>query len=304
LYAPFGEITNEHNSSFGNGVIPKYSFNAKELDEETGMYYYEARYMAPPVFISRDPLFEKYPTISPYTYCANNPVKYVDPTGEEFGDYYDLKGNYLGWDGRWDDNVYIVKDDFVNKNSNGTIKTDEMNPLLKTTYKTLETICTVFYKAWTNGGKNEEPAVVVEGLLSIYGKTGGVGSDGKDECYLPPVPEPLKGFRITSIHSHPFKLNTDNVFEKPAYHVVEPSDDDINTFRNQDINIIIGYVYKPKKNSEAYPNSSEKIGAVFYNANSVEIMRMRMHSIFKIIGNRARAKQNRFNMFIKNHLKQ
>ena len=83
LYAPFGEITNEYNNSFGNGVIPKYSFNAKELDEETGMYYYEARYMAPPVFISRDPLFEKYPTISPYTYCANNPVKFIDPTGEE-----------------------------------------------------------------------------------------------------------------------------------------------------------------------------------------------------------------------------
>ena len=83
LYAPFGEITNEYNSSWQSGVLPKYSFNAKELDEETGMYYYEARYMAPPVFISRDPLFEKYPTISPYTYCANNPVKYVDPTGEE-----------------------------------------------------------------------------------------------------------------------------------------------------------------------------------------------------------------------------
>jgi RHS repeat-associated protein len=82
LYAPFGEITNEYNSGFGNNVLPKYSFNAKELDEETGMYYYEARYMAPPVFISRDPLFEKYPTFSPYAYCANNPIKYIDPTGE------------------------------------------------------------------------------------------------------------------------------------------------------------------------------------------------------------------------------
>jgi hypothetical protein len=26
-------------------------------------------------------MFEKYPSISPYTYCANNPVIYVDPTG-------------------------------------------------------------------------------------------------------------------------------------------------------------------------------------------------------------------------------
>lgn len=61
--------------------LPKYFFNAKELDEETGMYYYEARYYKPPVFTSRDPLFEKYFWMSPYAYCANNPVKYVDPSG-------------------------------------------------------------------------------------------------------------------------------------------------------------------------------------------------------------------------------
>ncbi|MBP7102689.1 MAG: hypothetical protein KBA86_05515 [Bacteroidales bacterium] len=29
-------------------------------------------------------MFEKYPSISPYTYCANNPMKYVDPTGEDW----------------------------------------------------------------------------------------------------------------------------------------------------------------------------------------------------------------------------
>ena len=85
LYAPFGEITTEYNVNFGNNVIPKYSFNAKELDEETGMFYYEARYYAPPTFTSRDPLFEKYFWKSPYAYCANNPVKYVDPSGEAYG---------------------------------------------------------------------------------------------------------------------------------------------------------------------------------------------------------------------------
>jgi RHS repeat-associated protein len=56
-------------------------FNAKELDEENGMYYYGARYYAPPMFISRDPLFEKYPWMSPYAYTMNNPVRYIDPSG-------------------------------------------------------------------------------------------------------------------------------------------------------------------------------------------------------------------------------
>ena len=82
LYAPFGEITTEYNANFGNNILPKYSFNAKELDEETGMYYYEARYYKPPVFTSRDPMFEKYFWMTPYGYCANNPVKYVDPNGK------------------------------------------------------------------------------------------------------------------------------------------------------------------------------------------------------------------------------
>jgi RHS repeat-associated protein len=83
LYAPFGELMYEHDPSWQNNRVPKYAFNAKELDEENGMYYYSARYYAPPTFISRDPMFEDYPSISPYTYCANNPVNVIDPTGED-----------------------------------------------------------------------------------------------------------------------------------------------------------------------------------------------------------------------------
>jgi RHS repeat-associated protein len=86
LYAPFGELMYEHDPLWQNNRVPKYSFNAKELDEENGMYYYSARYYAPPTFISRDPMFEKYPSISPYTYCANNPMKFVDPTGKAIKD--------------------------------------------------------------------------------------------------------------------------------------------------------------------------------------------------------------------------
>ena len=56
-------------------------FSAKELDEESQMYYFEARYYDPPTFISSDPLFEKYPWISRYAYCANNPIRYIDPDG-------------------------------------------------------------------------------------------------------------------------------------------------------------------------------------------------------------------------------
>ena len=97
LYAPFGEITNEYNSSFGNNVLPKYSFNAKELDEETGMYYYEARYYQPPTFTSRDVLFEEKPWLTPYHYCSNNPVVRVDPTGMMDDWYKSEDGKTVIW---------------------------------------------------------------------------------------------------------------------------------------------------------------------------------------------------------------
>ena len=41
-------------------------------------------------WLSVDPLADKYPNLSPYAYCAWNPVKLVDPDGEELTDFYDI----------------------------------------------------------------------------------------------------------------------------------------------------------------------------------------------------------------------
>ncbi|MFV0505156.1 MAG: RHS repeat-associated core domain-containing protein [Bacteroidales bacterium] len=62
-----------------------YLFNGKELDEETGLYYYGARYYNPRISLwyGVDPMFDKYPSMNPYNYCANNPVMLVDPDGRE-----------------------------------------------------------------------------------------------------------------------------------------------------------------------------------------------------------------------------
>ena len=63
-----------------------YKFNAKELDSETGLYYYGARYYNPRVSVwyGVDPLAEKYPSWSPYNYALDNPIKYIDPDGRDF----------------------------------------------------------------------------------------------------------------------------------------------------------------------------------------------------------------------------
>ena len=60
-----------------------YKFNGKELDEQTGYYYYGARYYDPgaSIFLSVDPLAEKMPQWNPYSYTFNNPINFTDPTG-------------------------------------------------------------------------------------------------------------------------------------------------------------------------------------------------------------------------------
>ncbi len=79
-YIPYGEVFIEERNGVWN---TPYLFNAKELDEETGLYYYGARYLNPKDtrWLSVDPMFEKYAGMSPYNYCAGNPVKLVDPNG-------------------------------------------------------------------------------------------------------------------------------------------------------------------------------------------------------------------------------
>ena len=88
-YIPYGEVfVEERNNSFSTN----YLFNAKELDNETGLYYYGARYLGPTgaMWLSVDPMWEKYAGMSPYNYCMGNPVKMVDPTGREVEDVDDL----------------------------------------------------------------------------------------------------------------------------------------------------------------------------------------------------------------------
>ena len=83
-YVPFGEVFIEERNSVWN---TPYLFNAKEFDEETGMYYYGARYYEPrlSLWMSTDPREEDDVNISTYAYCGDNPIRFKDPDGEIFG---------------------------------------------------------------------------------------------------------------------------------------------------------------------------------------------------------------------------
>ena len=81
-YFPYGGLMVEERSS---GTENPYLFNGKELDLETGLYYYGARYYDPNTSIweGLDTLAEKYPNMSGYAYTAANPIMYIDPDGRE-----------------------------------------------------------------------------------------------------------------------------------------------------------------------------------------------------------------------------
>ena len=83
-YYPFGMAFAE--TSADEQKKQPYKYNRKELDQELGLntYDYSARYFDPalPRFTTVDPLAEKYYSISPYAYVANNPINAVDIRGD------------------------------------------------------------------------------------------------------------------------------------------------------------------------------------------------------------------------------
>jgi RHS repeat-associated protein len=81
-YIAFGEVLfEEHASSFKS----PYLFNGKELDRETNLSYYGARYhdKKTSLWLSVDEKMEKYPNTGAYVFTANNPIMFIDPDGKD-----------------------------------------------------------------------------------------------------------------------------------------------------------------------------------------------------------------------------
>ena len=94
-YLPFGEpFVDQHPA----GYQERFRFTGKERDEETGYGYFGARYMdheLTAMWLSVDPMADKYPSISPYAYCAWNPVILIDPDGMKFDSVSQIEVNKL-----------------------------------------------------------------------------------------------------------------------------------------------------------------------------------------------------------------
>ena len=113
MYSPSSTYRQTSSNITPLGEASTVPFNAKQKDHESGYHYYGARYYDSELltgWLSVDPMADKYPGLSPYAYCAGNPVKLVDPDGREIGWYIDKDGTVIGKDGVDDDRIYMVND--------------------------------------------------------------------------------------------------------------------------------------------------------------------------------------------------
>jgi len=129
-YDPFGFVTTQTNWYPTGAFKNKFLYNGKELQDDqlagvkVDWYDYGARFYDPQIgrWMVVDPLAEKWRRISPYNYCVDNPMRFIDPDGMEINDpndYFDINtGQKIGTDKDLINNDIrlISKEDWVKKN--------------------------------------------------------------------------------------------------------------------------------------------------------------------------------------------
>jgi RHS repeat-associated protein len=100
LLLAYGEVfaSNQNAASWQN----PYSFTGKEQDMESGLHYFGARYYLADIgmWLSTDPLADKYANVTPYSYCLSNPVNFTDPFGLEPWPIWQRLASWMGLSNR------------------------------------------------------------------------------------------------------------------------------------------------------------------------------------------------------------
>lgn len=93
-YYPYGALI----AAGGTTSVQPHKYTSKELDREAGLDFYDfnSRQLDPTLgrFTTQDPLGEQYYSMTLYSYCAGNPIRYIDPTGNWIVGIHGTKVSY------------------------------------------------------------------------------------------------------------------------------------------------------------------------------------------------------------------
>ena len=122
-YLPWGENFVDQRSTTWNAM---YTFSAKEKDAETGYSYFGARYYSSDlsIWLSVDPMSDKYPHQSNYVYCSNNPIKIFDPNGEDEWEVNESTGVIKHYSNDKPDKLYVTSQDGTRKDNVAPLEVD------------------------------------------------------------------------------------------------------------------------------------------------------------------------------------
>ncbi len=142
-----------------------YTFTGKEKDSETGYSYFGARYYDSDLsglFLSVDPMADKYPNISPYAYCAWNPIMLRDPNGMI------IDSNTLSQEIK-----DLTNPESKNYNDDFASVIQKLNDDPTTLYR---------FCNWSEPQNDETENRIIDGELQCPGKNGGIWV--ADICYV------------------------------------------------------------------------------------------------------------------------
>ena len=239
-------------SHFLSTLHSSHTFSAKERDTETGLTYFGARYYSSDlsIWLSVDPMSDKYPSLSPYVYCADNPVKLVDPNGEDVwitGDEWELAFKQL----KSSTNLKLSRDSKTGKISySGEVKTesdaklqealDDNNVHVRISANDIDDIQGISFEGGAHMGTNINPDGSVDakqtvnplllsgidfyGNMEVFTSPNGVAqyslkqNIGKDNCMLHEVTEGFEAGKISLMNN----INIEPAIPgNPTYHLYE-----------------------------------------------------------------------------------
>ena len=194
------------------------------------------------IWLSVDPMSDKYPSLSPYTYCGNNPVRLVDPDGRDYTDFLNSEtGDCIHVDdGK--DQVVIIN----NYNYNAIAR------MGKTAYSDMSSDQQSLYNEILNTGeKVDMNSELGKTIRAVYAEMGNVGSTQEDRNIV----AASISTRLSMDKSH----NIDNVLVPKQYNAVSTE-----TYKN-------GPYARENKIAENAP--------AFYKANRQKLDAVRIGSI-------------------------